>query len=76
MKLIAPEDLESKKGINYSKVHLHRLVKAGKFPKPVKIGFERGRIAYVESEIDDWIAARIAERDGRQQFRVRRSTRQ
>jgi predicted DNA-binding transcriptional regulator AlpA len=63
MKLISPEDLELKKGIKFSPCHRHRLVKAGKFPKPIKIGFSRGRIAYVEKEIDDWIAQKCAERD-------------
>ena len=63
MKLIAPEDLELKKGIKFSPCHLHRLVKAGKFPKPIKIGSsKRGRNAFVEKEIDDWIARKCAER--------------
>lgn len=33
---------------------------AGTFPKPVKVG---KRSLWVESEIDAWIAGRIAERD-------------
>ncbi|TAG02382.1 MAG: AlpA family phage regulatory protein [Betaproteobacteria bacterium] len=33
----------------------------GTFPRPVKTG-KRG-VAWVESEIDDWIERRIAERD-------------
>ena len=36
-------------------------IAAGTFPKPVKTG-ERS-VAWVESEINDWIAARIAERE-------------
>jgi predicted DNA-binding transcriptional regulator AlpA len=64
MKLIAPEDLESKKGIKFSPCHLHRLVKAGKFPQPIKIGSsQRGRNAFVEKEIDDWLAQKCAERN-------------
>jgi prophage regulatory protein len=31
------------------------------FPKPVKIG--HGSVAWVESEVDAWISARMAERD-------------
>jgi len=31
------------------------------FPKPVRLG--QGRVAWVESEIDDWIAKRINDRD-------------
>ena len=31
------------------------------FPKPIRIGVRA--VAWVESEVDDWIAQRIAERD-------------
>lgn len=36
-------------------------IQAGTFPRPVKIGPRAS--AWVASEIQDWIAARIAERD-------------
>jgi prophage regulatory protein len=52
----------SAKGVPYSKPHLWRLERANKFPKRVPIG--AGRYAYIEAEIDAWIDARIAERDG------------
>lgn len=39
-----------------------RMVPEGKFPAPVKL--TPGRIGWVESEVLDWNAARIAERDG------------
>jgi prophage regulatory protein len=61
-RLISYEDLKSK-GIPYSKPHLWRLEKQGKFPKRVPIG--AGRYAYVEEEIDAYIAQKIAERDAR-----------
>lgn len=61
MKLIAPEDLKPKKGICLSRSQLWRKARAGSFPRPVKIG--DNRTAYVEAEIDRWIAERIAERD-------------
>ena len=54
------------KGINYSKVQLWRKAKEGSFPAPIRLGEGgegRGRIAWVESEIDDWIAQQIAKRD-------------
>jgi prophage regulatory protein len=51
------------KGIKYSKAHLWRLVKVGKFPAPIRLG--EARSAWVESEIDKWIADRIAERDAK-----------
>jgi predicted DNA-binding transcriptional regulator AlpA len=46
--------------------HILRMANEGKFPKPVRVteGSERqkGRIAFVRSEVKAWIAARIAER--------------
>ena len=59
-RLIPYEALKTK-CIPYSKPHLWRLERAGKFPKRVPIG--AGRYAYVEAEVDEWIAARIAARD-------------
>lgn len=49
------------KCITYSKPHLWRLEKAGNFPKRVSIG--PGRYAYVEAEIDAYLAEKVAERD-------------
>jgi prophage regulatory protein len=42
-------------------VSLMRLVRKGKFPKPVHIG--EARIAFVEEEVDNWIKAQIEKRD-------------
>lgn len=50
------------KGISYSAPHRWRLIKAGRFPRPVKIG-NGGRNVWVESEIDAYIEGKIAERD-------------
>ena len=64
MRLLDREALRSEKGISYGPVHLWRLWNAGKFPKPVKIGFGQGaRNCWPESEIDAWLAQRISERD-------------
>jgi prophage regulatory protein len=49
------------KGVPYSKPHLWRLERAGKFPKRVPIG--PSRYGYVESEIDAYVTALIAARD-------------
>ena len=38
-----------------------RLVRQGKFPQPVPLG--PARIAFVEAEVERWIADRIEERD-------------
>lgn len=59
-RLVAYGDLREK-GIPLSKCQLWRLEKVGKFPKRVRIS--ASRYAWVESEIDAWIVAKIAERD-------------
>ncbi len=46
----------------YSKAWIYRLLKENRFPQSVKIGSRS--IAFVESEIDDWINQRIAESRG------------
>ncbi|EBX0144481.1 AlpA family transcriptional regulator [Salmonella enterica subsp. enterica serovar Typhimurium] len=46
----------------YGKSWIYKLISQGRFPKPVKIG-ERS-IAFIESEIDEWINQRIAESRG------------
>jgi prophage regulatory protein len=60
MKLLDSEGLKQK-GIKYSAAHRWRLIKAGRFPKPVKLGL--GRNAWVDEEIDAYIAALVAKRD-------------
>lgn len=37
-------------------------IAAGNFPRPVAVGAKRR--AWISTEIEEWIAARIAERDG------------
>jgi prophage regulatory protein len=60
MKLLDYADLRER-GIKYSKAQLWRLSKAGKFPKPIKLSINRN--AWADTDIDEWIAGRIAERD-------------
>lgn len=62
LRLISMADLRPVKGIDYSRPHYYRLIKAGQFPKPIHCG-RNGKIAFLESEIDDWIKSKIAERD-------------
>ena len=50
---------EVQRRTGYSKAWIYRLMSHGKFPKSVKIGIRA--IAFVESEIDEWINERIAE---------------
>jgi prophage regulatory protein len=58
---LIPYDALAAKCIPFSKPHLWRLEKAGKFPKRVPIS--AGRYGYLESEIDAYIEKKIAERD-------------
>jgi prophage regulatory protein len=44
-----------------SRSHIYALIQKGEFPKPVKLS-ERSS-AWVESEVQDWIDKKIAERD-------------
>ena len=44
--------------VPYSRSTIYQLVAQGKFPKPISLG---GRaVAWLESDIDAWIEARIA----------------
>lgn len=51
------------KRVPFSKPTLHRKVKEGTFPAPVKIGARA--VAWVSEEIDAWERQLIAKRDGR-----------
>ncbi len=55
-KLIGFSDLRTEKGIGYSRDHLRRMVKQGRFPKPIPLS--AARIAWRESDIDGWIDER------------------
>lgn len=50
---------EAQRRTGYSKAWIYRLMSEGKFPASIKIGSRS--IAFVESEIDEWIEQRIAE---------------
>lgn len=49
------------KGIIYSRNYIDRLIKEGRFPKPVYLSPRRR--AFVESEVDAWIKERADKRD-------------
>ncbi|WP_313382492.1 AlpA family transcriptional regulator [Pantoea sp.] len=53
---------EVQRRTGYSKAWIYRLLKESRFPQSVKIGSRA--IAFVESEIDEWINQRIAESRG------------
>ncbi|MEX9921726.1 helix-turn-helix transcriptional regulator [Proteus mirabilis] len=50
---------EVQKRTGYSKAWLYRLMSQQRFPAAIKIGTRS--IAFIESEIDEWIANKIAE---------------
>jgi prophage regulatory protein len=62
MRLLDHDGLTAKGVKPESKTQRWRLIKVGAFPKPIKCG---ARNCWLESEIDSWIAERVAERDGR-----------
>lgn len=52
---------EVQRRTGYSKAWIYRLLREKSFPQSVKIGSRS--IAFVESEVDEWISQRIEERD-------------
>jgi prophage regulatory protein len=60
MKIYRFHDLKPA-GVPFSKPHLYRLEKEGKFPKRFPLG--ANSVAWVKEEVDQWLADRIASRD-------------
>lgn len=54
-KLLRLADVRAR--VPYSRSTIYQLIAQGKFPKPVSIGARA--VAWIESDIDAWIAARI-----------------
>lgn len=57
--LLSPRDLKAR-GISLSRSQLNELISRGFFPKPIKIGLRRN--AWLEPEINAWVADRSAAR--------------
>jgi prophage regulatory protein len=57
LRLLNSADLY-KLGIRYSRGHLPRLEKTGKFPRRIKLT-PNGAVGWVQSEIHDWLKDRI-----------------
>ena len=53
-----------------SKTHLYRKINAGQFPRPVPLGPQK--VAFLESEIEAWMAARLQARDQDEGVEARR----
>ncbi|EGQ7913980.1 TPA: helix-turn-helix transcriptional regulator [Vibrio parahaemolyticus] len=62
MKLIRQKEVTEMTGV--SRASVYKLMAVGRFPKSVSLG-ERA-VAWVESEVQEWILERIAERDEQQ----------
>lgn len=45
--------------IPYSRTHVWRLVRAGKFPAPLKLS-KNGRSAWRSDEVNEWILSKVA----------------
>ncbi|RUW53747.1 AlpA family phage regulatory protein [Mesorhizobium sp. M8A.F.Ca.ET.021.01.1.1] len=60
MPLIPLAELPAK-GITYSRNYLDRLIKEGRFPKPVFLSPRRR--AFIETEIDEWVKTRVEQRE-------------
>jgi prophage regulatory protein len=60
MRLLDDDGLREK-GIKFTRQHRHRLIRRGKFPRPIKVGLNTN--AWIESEIDEYLKSCIAKRD-------------
>jgi prophage regulatory protein len=60
-KLLSFAELTTTRGITFSRRHLKRLEDEKMFPLRVVLG--ENRIGWVVTEVDEWLAARLARRD-------------
>jgi predicted DNA-binding transcriptional regulator AlpA len=58
-KILSKADLRAR-GIDLNNSTIWRKTKAGKFPKPVRVGNRNG---WLDNEIDEYVQSLIAERD-------------
>ena len=58
-KLVTAKELSAK--IPYSAVHVWRLEQKGEFPRRIHLG--GNRVAWLEAEILEWLAKKLAERE-------------
>ena len=59
-KLVSKKELKTVCGIPYCPQHIARLEAAGCFPKRIVLG--QNRVAWLLSEVEEWIDARIGPR--------------
>jgi predicted DNA-binding transcriptional regulator AlpA len=63
MKFVTYEQLRER-GLAPSRQQLRRLIERGQYPQPIRFGGGNGRLHWAEAEIEDWVAQKLAERDG------------
>jgi prophage regulatory protein len=60
MMVISYKDLARSKGIRFSRQWIAKMVSAGNFPPPMKVG-QRAN-GYIEAEVDAWMEAKAKAR--------------
>ena len=59
--VVSKKELKTVCGIPYSPQHIARLEAVGRFPKRIKLG--ENRVAWLLTEVEEWIDVRLASRD-------------
>jgi prophage regulatory protein len=59
--VVSKKELRTVCGIPYSPQHIARLEAAGQFPKRIRLG--QNRVAWLLSEVEEWLDVRIAKRE-------------
>jgi len=59
--VVSKKELTTVCGIPYSPQHIARLEAAGRFPKRIQLG--QNRVAWLLTEVEEWLDERIAKRD-------------
>ena len=62
MRVIALRELKAEKGIPLHWQSINRLVREGRFPKPIHVG---NKVAFIEEEIDAYLVEQMAKRDAK-----------
>lgn len=57
-RILRRAEVEAKTG--FKRAHIYALVRAGKFPKPMRLGIRA--VGWDSAEIDSWITERLKER--------------
>jgi prophage regulatory protein len=60
-RLVSKKELKTLCGIPYSPQHIARLEAAGAFPKRIRLG--QNRVAWLLTEVEEWLEVRIAQRE-------------